>query len=131
MVRATSSAAASATRTLDTVPQPVALVGKHSVVDDQAQIACTLEAQSMPSRLDEWRALLAHVVRRDPIDGGVRATFASSTPLDELVRLTAAEQTCCQFFSFAITIDSRGVALEVRAPEHALSVVHTLFGAPW
>ncbi len=84
----------------------------------------------MPARLDEWRALLTHVVRREPIDSGVRATFAPSTPLDELIRLTAAEQDCCQFFNFAITVDSRGVALEVRAPVHAQQVVHALFGTP-
>jgi len=46
------------------------------------------------------------------------------------MRLAAAEQDCCQFFTFAITIDSRGVALEVRAPDDALPVLHTLFGRP-
>ena len=96
--------------------------------DSAPSIACTLGAQSMKSRLDEWRALLAHVELRAPIDGGVRATFGGSTPLDELIRLTAAEQECCQFFEFAITVDARGVALEVRAPDDALPIVHSLFG---
>ena len=92
-------------------------------------IACTLGPESMGGRLDEWRALLAHVTRRESIDGGVRAVFGPTTPLGELMRLTAAEQDCCQFFDFAITVDRRGIALEVRAPIEALPIVHSLFGA--
>ena len=64
----------------------------------------------MKGRLDDWQTVLAHVERREPIDGGVRATFDRSTPLEELIRLTAAEHDCCQFFEFAITVDTRGLA---------------------
>jgi len=49
--------------------------------------------------------------------------------LDELMRLAAAEQDCCQFIDFAITVDARGIALEIRAPADALPIVHSLFGA--
>ena len=91
-------------------------------------IACTLGSQSMQGRLDEWQRLLAHVVHREPIEGGLRATFEEATPLDELIRLAAAEQDCCRFFTFAITIDARGVALEVRSPVGAMAVLQTLFG---
>jgi DNA-binding transcriptional MerR regulator len=93
-------------------------------------IACSLGTDSMAGRLDEWRALLSHVVAREHIDGGVRATFATLAPLDELMRLAAAEHDCCRFFSFAITVDARGIALEVRAAPDALPIVHTLFGVP-
>ena len=99
------------------------------VYADDVTIACGLSAAAMPSRLEEWQELLTHAERREPIDGGLRVTFASTTPLDELMRLSTAEQDCCQFFSFAITIDRRGVALEVRAPDEALPVVVALFGA--
>ena len=92
-------------------------------------MVCTLGSHSMEGRLEDWTAVLEHVERREPIDGGVRASFDRSTPLDELMRLTAAEQDCCRFFAFAITIDSRGIALEVRAPDDALPIVHSLFGA--
>jgi MerR family transcriptional regulator, copper efflux regulator len=93
-------------------------------------IACTLGAASMHDRLDEWQRLLQHVVERTPIDNGLRATFGESTPLSELIRLVAAEQHCCQFFTFAITVDGRGVALEVRCPAAALPVLESLFGVP-
>lgn len=43
--------------------------------------------------------------------------------------LSTAEQDCCQFFRFTITVDTRGLALEIRAPADALPIVHSLFGA--
>ncbi len=109
--------------------QSVSLVRK-SATNEPVPIACTLASASMRGRLDNWRALLHHVVHREQIDDGVRVTFGAATPLDELIGLTAAEQDCCQFFSFAITVDTRGVALEVRSPQEALDVVNTLFGVP-
>jgi MerR family copper efflux transcriptional regulator len=112
-----------------TQPRPVALGTKPTSIDDSQPIVCTLATGSMSERLEDWEALLAHVTRRDRIDAGIRATFGSGVPLDELMRLAAAEQGCCQFFSFAITIDGRGIALEVSAPDEALPIVHALFGA--
>ncbi len=35
---------------------------------------------------------------------------------------------CCAFFSFAITVDGRGLALEIRAPADAEDLVVALFG---
>ena len=113
-----------------TTPQLVTLRRKPGRVDIAAPVACTLGSQSMPSRLDEWQRLLEHVERRESIDDGLRATFGPATPLGELVRLAAAEQDCCQFFTFAITVDNRNVALEVRAPHDARPMLHSLFGHP-
>ncbi len=93
-------------------------------------IACTLSAGSMKGRIADWNALLAHVERRERIHDGVRSLFAPSVPTEELIRLVTAEQDCCQFFQFAITVDTRGVALEVRAPTDAQSIVESMFGAP-
>lgn len=114
---------------VDSRTQPIVLATK-GVADDAPVIACTLSAASLKGRLDDWRALLAHVERREPIDDGIRSVFAPSVALDELIRLVAAEQDCCQFFRFAITVDSRGVALEVRAPDDAQALVDSLFGVP-
>ena len=108
--------------------QPVMLGKKPDHGEVAVPIACTLGSQSMRSRLDEWQRLLEHVVRREPIESGLRVTFAPATPLDELMRLVVAEQDCCQFFAFAISLDTRGVALEVRAPDDALPVLQSLFG---
>ena len=109
------------------VSDPVRLTAKPAAAGDPA-IACTLSAVSMKGRLEDWQALLAHVERREAIDGGVRLLFGSSVSTAELIRLVAAEQDCCQFFRFAITVDTRGFALEVRAPADALPILESMFG---
>ncbi len=94
----------------------------------RAPIACTLDGSQMPDRMAAWRAVIGHVVERTPVSGGVRLTFAADVPFTEVARLAAAEQECCRFFAFAVTLDERGTALEVRAPDDALPVVEALFG---
>lgn len=49
--------------------------------------------------------------------------------MGEVLRLAAAEHQCCAFFSFAVTIDERGTALEVSAPADAAAMVEAVFGA--
>ena len=92
-------------------------------------VACSLGSDSLRGRLGEWQNLLQHAVDRRPIDDGVRVEFDGAVPTGELMRLVAAEQDCCQFFRFAITVDTRGIALEVRAPPEARPIVEWLFGA--
>jgi len=93
-------------------------------------IACSLDAGSMDERLGDWRSLIGEDVRRVAIEGGVRLEFPAGTDLARIVGLAEAEQSCCRFFSFAITVDERGVGLEVRAPDDAAEVVHGLFAVP-
>lgn len=115
-----------------TLPQAASVqavtVSAKPVTLGESAIACTLSVGSMKGRLDEWNGLLAHVARRERIDSGVRCVFATSVPTEDLIRLVAAEQDCCQFFRFAITVDARGVALEVRSPADALAIVESMFG---
>ncbi len=87
---------------------------------------CSLDAAQLPDRIQEWRRLLAHAEGRVDIDGGVRLQLDTATPMDRLVVLARAEQACCGFFAFAITVDDRGLALEVRAPAEALSLIDSL-----
>jgi MerR family copper efflux transcriptional regulator len=115
--------------TVDARTQAITLVNKATTTGPPP-ISCTLSAASMHGRLDDWQALLRHVIGREHLGDGVRLTFGPATPLADLVELTAAEHACCQFFRFAITVDTRGVALEVRSPLEALDVVNSLFGMP-
>jgi len=96
---------------------------------DDPPVACSLGSDLLRGRLDEWQNLLQHTVGRRVIDDGVRVEFDSAVPAGELMRLVAAEQACCQFFRFAITVDTRGIALEVSAPSEARPIVESLFGA--
>jgi DNA-binding transcriptional MerR regulator len=107
-------------------PSPVILVSKPSV---EGPIACTLEPSAMPERLADWSAALSHAQTRvATADGSLRIEFDHDVDLAQLVGLIAAEQHCCAFFSFALTVDQRGRALEVRAPEGAAGIVAELFG---
>ena len=105
------------------------MLGRRADVPD----ACSLSPDDIPARTDEWARLLDHVVAREPLptaETGIRLVLSPAAPVDELIRLVTAEQSCCSFFAFAITVDERGVALEVRAPVDAREVVNALFGTP-
>ena len=91
-------------------------------------IACALDDASMASRMDDWQSVLASVERREPVDDGVRLVLGPATDVADLARLVQAEWTCCSFFGFALTIDGRGTALEVRAPAEAADLVASVFG---
>jgi len=108
----------------DTSAQAVPEAPMTGVAD---RAACSLDAAEMPGRLQEWRDLVGHVVDRVAIDGGTRLELDATTPLDELALLVAAEQRCCSFFAFALTVDSRGPALEVRSPPEGQAMVDALF----
>ncbi len=92
-------------------------------------IACSLDAADLGTQLAEWASLLQAASTRRPISGGLRITFTSRAPVEELARLTAAEQSCCPFFAFAITLDHRGIALEVTAADDAQDLITAVFGA--
>ncbi len=98
---------------------------------DDPPIACTLGAGEMQDRLAEWDRLLGHAVGRSALpSGGVRVEFDERVDIGDLARLVVAEQACCAFFRFAVTVDGRGVGLEVDAPADALVLVASLFGRP-
>ena len=119
-------------------PSPASETGRPAgsvpvVLGERADsaIACTLPAEEMPDRAEAWQDLVRHVTHREPVENGpgVRLLLEPAVPLDELARLAVAEQGCCAFFAFAITVDQRGIALEVRAPDDAAEVVTAVFGA--
>jgi DNA-binding transcriptional MerR regulator len=93
-------------------------------------IACSLDAGAVPSRMAEWQAVLRDVVDRERIDGGYRLALAPPASVAAIAELAAAEQACCSFLCFAITVDGRGTALEVTAPAAAADVVDAMFGGP-
>ena len=91
-------------------------------------ICCTLGVDERDDRVEAWRQVLAGAAGSAEIPGGVRVSFDAPAPVEELARLATAEHECCRFFSFALTVDERGVALEVTAPDEASPLVESLFG---
>lgn len=94
------------------------------------EVVCTLDgADAVQQRVDDWRRLLGAVVDRVPVEGGLRLTFGPGTPAADVAALAQAEVGCCAFLAFALTLDDRGMALEVRGPADGAAVVQDLFGA--
>jgi hypothetical protein len=91
-------------------------------------VACTLEPGAMADRMAEWAGVLASARRRVDIADGVRIEFSPDVDLGEVGRLIGAEQRCCAFFNFSLTVDATGIALEVQAPELAAEMISDLFG---
>ena len=99
--------------------------------DPMQPIACSLQSADIADRLRDWHIVLADASdRRRAADGAMRIEFGPDVDVAELARLVAAERLCCSFLSFAITVDHRGTALEVRAPDEAAGIVAELFGMP-
>lgn len=91
-------------------------------------IACTLAPDRVSDRLAEWHATVDRAVRREPIPGGIRVGFARDIDIAEISALMAAEQDCCQFFTFALTVHADEVTLDVTGPPDALPIVDSLVG---
>ena len=90
-------------------------------------IACTLEPGAMPHRLAEWASILDHATRRTAIEGGLRIELAPGVDFGDLGRLIGAEQHCCAFLRFSLSVDADGTVLEVRTPDLAAGIVAELF----
>jgi MerR family transcriptional regulator, copper efflux regulator len=95
----------------------------------QPTIACTLDPEATIDRLADWRAVLEHARSRSANSNGtLRVELDGAADLGALIRLIAAEQQCCSFFSFALTVDGREVGVEVSSPEGTGEIVTALFG---
>ena len=103
-------------------------LGRRADSTAPVPIACSLSGTDMAARVDDWNSVLSQVARRVPLPGGTRLELSDRTQLPALAELVEAEQTCCPFFSFAITIDQRGLALEVTAPTDGQDLLATVFG---
>jgi hypothetical protein len=87
-----------------------------------------LGAADTEQRRTDWDDVLRHVRERHATPSGVRLEFHDTAPVDAIAALAVAEQECCAFFAFTLTIDRRGVALEVNAPATASVILQDVFG---
>jgi hypothetical protein len=95
------------------------------------EIDCSLPAEALPGRAVEWHAIAGHVQWREPLreGAGVRPVLDDRVSMEQLAKLAVTEHGCCAFLGFAITVDDRGIALEVRAPEESAEILTAMFGA--
>jgi MerR family copper efflux transcriptional regulator len=109
---------------------PVVLGAKPE--QESVVIACSLTAVELEDRLGAWEELLLRARRKLRLaTGRWRVEFDEDTDVAPIARLAALEHKCCRFFQFAVTIDARGIALEVDAgPDGADLVTALVGGAP-
>ena len=85
----------------------------------------------MGDRLEEWRTALARATARETTPEGYRLRFAADPVFaGQLAELSAREVECCAFFTFAVTVSTDGLTLDVLAPADARPLLDDLFGAP-
>jgi DNA-binding transcriptional MerR regulator len=111
----------------------VSLVTKPTVAaPDQPPIACTLHPSQMSGRMEHWQAVVARsegLPQR--IDGGLILRFPVDPELAATIgALAAAEQSCCNFFTFQVRMNHTGTELAVIAPTDAAPLVDAMFGVP-
>jgi MerR family copper efflux transcriptional regulator len=92
-------------------------------------IACSLDADELDARLDEWRALLpqAEITNLEP--AGARLRFDRDADVATIASLLDAEQRCCRFLTFTLTVTDHSVVVDVAAPPEAREAVSDLLAA--
>ena len=90
-------------------------------------IACTLAPGDVAGRIADWHDLLAaaEVVETE---AGLHIRFSEGTDPMPIAALAAAEQGCCAFFTFVLTIEATGVELDITAPDGAAPLIRSLVG---
>jgi len=79
-------------------------------------IVCTLTPDDVGSRIADWSTVLATATSREETSGGVRVHFDRTTDIVGLATLAAAESSCCQWATIAITVAADEVLLDVTGP---------------
>lgn len=118
-----------------TTTSPVRLTTKTAADHDPVPIVCSLGPDQARQRIEEWSRIVGGrpgtataVTARHPIESGIRFEFDHTVDTSALVALAQAERDCCRFFRFAITVDDRGIGLDVTAPADASILIDALFG---
>ncbi|WP_433063358.1 hypothetical protein [Dactylosporangium sp. CS-033363] len=91
--------------------------------------ACTLPTAEQPLRLAEFDALFVNALREVEVFGATRARMVLAGPegLEDTVRdLAAREAGCCSFFTFTVTPQEDGVALDIEVTPRYGDVLEAL-----
>lgn len=105
------------------------MLGARRAERDTPAIGCTLSAHKIGGRLAQWEAIAAIATGRISIDAGTRLTFDHGVDIPVISALFAAEQNCCRFLTFTLTVTADHVALAITGPSGAQPVVDALIGA--
>lgn len=100
---------------------------RHRDVD----VVCTLGADDVGTRTEEWRRLREHAgagVGVEKISGGVRL-WLDSAAHDDVADLARRESECCGFLDFDLVPEGDRDRLDITSPvPEAISVIEALAG---
>ncbi len=91
-------------------------------------LACSLNAQELPLRLEEMRRLGEAALLSVAPDGGLRFRGDEATRR-RLGAVIAAESRCCPFLSFDLREQAGALMLTIGAPDGAESLARDLIEA--
>ena len=86
-------------------------------------LSCSLDAGDIEQRLGEWRQVTSAAIGVSSVSSGKRFHFTRETDVGAIANLAAAEQTCCTFFEFNISITSDEVTLDITGPGPAQELI--------
>ena len=88
-------------------------------------IACSLDAEGLADRIEEWRSFVASSVRSIDHDStAVRLSLdASEATLLAATSLGQREKACCAFFTVSIELEPDARTLMLRVPDGAEDVL--------
>ena len=90
-------------------------------------IACSLNAEELPRRLAEIRAIGADALLTT--DGGGLRFRKDETTRARLEAIVAAESECCAFLTFDLRATADALELRITAPEGAEALADELVNA--
>ena len=105
------------------------MLGVRLEQEPAVPIACSLSPADLGPRIADWRSVASESTGREDIPGGTRLRFDRDVDVPRLAALIAAEQGCCQFFTFRLTVAIDAVSLDVVAEAEAEPMIDALVGA--
>lgn len=94
-------------------------------------IVCTLEGEEQRTRVAEFKAVFAYLVRTEPFDAGFRWHFKGDADLEASLRdLARREHACCRFFEFHVARVDDSIIWEARVDERGRPVLDELMQLP-
>ncbi len=93
----------------------------------EVPVACSLTETGARAQVEEWRRLIATSASAtdwvSPTELALHL-HGDLASLAAITRLAQREKACCPFFGFTLQIEADSVALHVRVPEDATSLLH-------
>jgi hypothetical protein len=94
---------------------------------EEMPIACTLDSDTLPGRLNRIRALTdASLLSHDLQGGRLRLTYRREA-IDEVRAVVRLERRCCAFLDFDVQEVGRAVVLTISAPAQAQEAAGWLY----